>query len=59
MLDGKVESTQSDQSEIYDSLYDISQEMSYDPISRHEAVLLTSHMKNFKFFAALLFGAIY
>jgi hypothetical protein len=35
--------------EIYDILYDISQEMSYDPITRHEAELLTSHMKSFKF----------
>jgi hypothetical protein len=31
------------------SLYDISQEMSYDSITRHEAELLASHMKSFKF----------
>jgi hypothetical protein len=36
--------------EIYDALYAISQEMSYDPITRHEAELLASHMKSFKFF---------
>jgi hypothetical protein len=35
--------------EIYDALYDISQEMSYDPITRYEAELLASHMKSFKF----------
>jgi hypothetical protein len=35
--------------EIYDALYDISQEMSYDPITTHEAELLTCHMKSFKF----------
>jgi hypothetical protein len=31
------------------SLYDISQEMPFDPIARHEAELLASHMKSFKF----------
>jgi hypothetical protein len=31
------------------SLYDISQEMPYDPLTRHEAELLASHMKSFKF----------
>jgi hypothetical protein len=31
------------------SLYAISQEMPYDPITRHEAELLASHMKSFKF----------
>jgi hypothetical protein len=35
--------------EIYDALYDISQEISYDPITRHEAELLANHMKIFKF----------
>jgi hypothetical protein len=30
-------------------LYDISQEMSYDSITRHEAELLASHMKSFEF----------
>jgi hypothetical protein len=35
--------------EIYDALFDKSQEMSYDPIARHEAELLESHMKSFKF----------
>jgi hypothetical protein len=35
--------------EIYDALHDISQEMSCDPITRHEAELLASHMKSFKF----------
>jgi hypothetical protein len=35
--------------EIYDALYDICQEMSYDPITRHEAELLASHMRSFKF----------
>jgi hypothetical protein len=35
--------------EIYDALYDISQEMSCDPVTRHEAELLVSHMKSFKF----------
>jgi hypothetical protein len=35
--------------EIYDALYDISQEMSYDPITRHEDELLASHMKSFNF----------
>jgi hypothetical protein len=35
--------------EIYDALYDVSQEMSYDSITRHEAELLASHIKSFKF----------
>jgi hypothetical protein len=35
--------------EIYDDLYDMSQKMSYDPITRHEADLLAGHMKSFKF----------
>jgi hypothetical protein len=46
--------------EIYDALYDISQEMSYNPTTRHEAELLASHMKSFKpLYAVLLFGTIY
>jgi hypothetical protein len=49
ILDEKVESTQSGHSEIYDAVYDISQEMFYDLITRHEAELLTSHVKSFKF----------
>jgi hypothetical protein len=40
--------------EIYDALYDICQEMSYDPITRHEAELLASHMKNFKFLCSIV-----
>jgi hypothetical protein len=35
--------------EIYDAPYDIRQETSHDPITRHEAELLASHMKSFKF----------
>jgi hypothetical protein len=35
--------------EIYDTLYDISKELSYDPITRNEAELLASHMKSLKF----------
>jgi hypothetical protein len=55
MLDGKVESTQSGHSGTKQekfmmlSLYDIIQEMPYDPITRHEDELLASHMKSFKF----------
>jgi hypothetical protein len=53
ILDGKVESTlirpfRYQAGDIYDALYDISQEMSYDPITRYEAELLASHMKSFK-----------
>jgi hypothetical protein len=43
--------------EIYDALYDISQEMSYDPITRHETEVLASHMKSL--YAVLLFDTIY
>jgi hypothetical protein len=35
--------------EIDYALYDICQEMSYDPITRHEAELPASHVKSFKF----------
>jgi hypothetical protein len=55
ILDGKVESNQSGHSGtkrekfMMLSPYDMSQEMSYDPITRNEAVLLASHMKSFKF----------
>jgi hypothetical protein len=55
ILDEKVESTQSGYSGIKRekfmmlSLYNISQEMPYDPITQHEAELMASHMKSFKF----------
>jgi hypothetical protein len=55
ILDGKVESTQSGHSGTKREkfmmlpLYDISQEIPYDPITRHEAELLSSYMKSFKF----------
>jgi hypothetical protein len=35
--------------EIYNSIHEVSQEMSYDPITRHEAELLASNTKSFKF----------
>jgi hypothetical protein len=38
--------------DIYDALYDISQKMSYDPITRHEAE--ASHMKSFKFLCSTI-----
>ncbi|XP_065658710.1 uncharacterized protein LOC136083237 [Hydra vulgaris] len=36
--------------EIFDAVFEISQDISYDPSSRHEAEVLTQKMKNFKFF---------
>jgi hypothetical protein len=45
--------------EINDALYDISEEMSYDPTTQHEAELLENHMKFSSFYAVLLFGQIY
>ncbi|XP_065659594.1 uncharacterized protein LOC136083779 [Hydra vulgaris] len=35
--------------EIFDALFEISQDISYDPSSRHEAEVLAQKMKNFKF----------
>mgnify|MGYP003530496588 CR=1 FL=1 len=35
--------------EIFDVLFEISQDISYDPSSRHEAEVLAQKMKNFKF----------